>query len=388
MACAMRSLVLVLAVLNAACSLSKDGVTEPMSGNPPPVEELPPDAAPPVTTPQGMEPDAAPVLAPDLAPPVDLPPRPDQATSGPAGWKNGPLVVAVGQGGRRVVSPNGLDWTSDVRDVPGDRDPTKDLRAIAYAGGLVVAVGGGCNGTQCAGRLITFDGAQWTEVTLPPGRSWLSAVAHGGGTWVAAGAAGPVLVSTDGKRWNARGMLPGAVHALVHGNVGGTAMFVAVGDDGLRARSGDGQSWSNVVQGFPGADTPVPLHAVAIGNGTVVAAGAQGRRIRSRNGADWTDPAAGGNDLASLVFADQTFLAYSDDGIVFVSPDDGRSWNPQVLVDPPRQGVATGMMSGARLYVAARGEVIMTSSNGLAWSTRLRGDVDLNTLNAFVFAGY
>jgi hypothetical protein len=206
--------------------------------------------------------------------------------------------------------------------------------------------------------------------------------------WVAAGAAGPALVSSDGKRWMQRGMLPAEVRALVHGNVGGTPMFIAVGDDGLRARSPDGQTWSNVQQGLPGADTPVALQAVAIGNGTVVAAGAQGRRIRSRNGIDWTDPAAGGSDLGSLVFADQMFLAYSDNGIVFISADDGRSWNPQVLVDPPRQGVATGMMRGTRLFVAARGELILTSSNGLAWSARPEGSLDVNTLNAFVFAGY
>jgi hypothetical protein len=392
MACAARSIVrgsllaLALAGLLSACSFSRDGVKDPVAGDEPDAADEPTaDSGAPVL-PQGMSADAAvpadAATAPEAAPPE---PRPG---SGPPGWQGGPLVVAVGQGGRRVHSANGVDWTGDVRDVPGDRDPSKDLRAIGYAGGLVVAVGGGCTGAQCAGRLVTFDGARWSEVPLPAERGWLSAVAHGGGVWVAAGAAGAALVSSDGKRWSARGTLPANVRALVHGNVGGTAMFIAVGDNGLRARSTDGQSWTSVVQGFPGADDPVSLRAVAIGNGTVVTAGEQGRRIRSRNGSDWTDPAAGGNDLASLVYADQTFLAYADNGIVFLSPDDGRSWNPQVLVDPPRHSVTTGMMSGSRLFVAARGEIIMTSSNGLAWSTRFDGGIDVNTLNAFVFAGY
>src|SRR6185436_4725648 len=91
---------------------------------------------------------------------------PDQRP-GPPGWIGGPQVVAVGQGGRRVVSPNGLDWTGDLLDTPGDRDPTKDLLAVSYAGGLVVAVGGGCVGAACAGRIVTFDGDRWTEATLP-----------------------------------------------------------------------------------------------------------------------------------------------------------------------------------------------------------------------------
>ena len=368
---------LVPAGLLGACSpLSNEGVTNPIAVEP---DAAPPPADAPPAPPQGLRPDAA--APPDSA-------RPDVVTSaGPPGWSRGQLVVAVGQGGRRVVSANGLDWTGDGRDVPGDRDPTKDLRAIDYAGGLVVAVGGGCAGAQCAGRVVTFDGARWTEGVLPAGQGWLAGVAHGGGVWVAAGQAGPALVSSDGKNWSARGVLPGHVRALVHGNVGGTAMFIAVGDDGLRARSSDGQSWTSVAQGFPGADQPVSLRALAIGNGTVVAAGEAGRRIRSRNGSDWIDPAAGGNDLASLVFADQTFLAYADNGIVFLSPDDGRSWSPQVLVDPPRHAVATGMMSGNRLYVAAREQIVMTSSNGLAWSARFDGGLD-NALYAFVFAGY
>jgi len=307
---------------------------------------------------------------------------------GPPGWVGGQLVVAVGQGGRRVVSVNGVDWTGDLRDAPGDRDPTKDLLAVSYAAGSVVAVGGGCAGTACAGRIVTFDGAHWTEGNLPANRSWLAAVAHGGGVWVAAGAAGPVLVSSDGKSWTSRGNLPGHVRALAYGDVGGTSAFVAVGDGGLRARSTDGHTWTGVVQGFPGSDVPVSLRSVAIGDGAVVAAGELGRRIRSRDGLEWTDPAAGGSDLASVVYADRTFLAYADNGIVFLSADGGHSWNPQVLVDPPRHSVATGMMAGSRLFVAARGEIIMTSSNGLAWSTRLDGTIDVNTLNAFVFAGY
>jgi hypothetical protein len=387
MACAARSTFtrLLLAPLIAqgllGCTFSREGVKDPVSFRPDAGEE--PEGGLPINL-QGMYPDAAADLAaaPDAA-------RPDLGgAAGPPGWKAGPLVVAIGQGGRRVVSANGLDWSGDVRDVPVDRDPTKDLRAITYAGGLVVAVGGGCAGARCAGRVVTFDGETWSEVALPADRGWLAAVAQGGGVWVAAGAAGPVLVSTDGKHWTQRGTLPANVRALVHGNVGGTAMFLAVGDGGLRARSTDGQTWSSVQQGFPGSDEPITLRALAIGNGTAVAAGELGRRLRTRNGSDWTDPAAGGTELTSVVFADQTFLAYADNGIVFLSLDEGRSWTPQVLVDPPHHGVAAGMMSGARLFVAARGETIMTSSNGLAWSTRPEGSLDVNALLAFVFAGY
>jgi hypothetical protein len=384
MACAQVKIQMLpaLAILALGCTVSPEGVKDPVAAEVDAAAD-PADADPPAM-PQGMDAAVAADQSPaDVSSPPDYPPLP-----GPPGWVGGQLVVAVGQGGRRVVSGNGVDWTGDLRDTPGDRDPTKDLLAVSYSAGLVVAVGGGCSGTACAGRIVTFDGAHWTEGSLPANRSWLAAVAHGNGVWVAAGASGPVLVSSDGKSWASRGSLPGHVRALAYGDVGGTPAFVAVGDGGLRARSTDGRTWTGVIQGFPGSDEPVSLRSVAIGDGAVVAAGQLGRRIRSRNGIDWTDPAAGGTDLASVVFADRTFLAYADNGIVFLSADGGQSWSPQVLVDPPRHSVATGMMAGSRLFVAARGETIMTSSNGLAWSQRLDGTVDVNTLNAFVFAGY
>jgi hypothetical protein len=385
MACAHFKINLLPALgmlLAVGCSFSAAGVKDPASVEVDAADEVDAEAA---VMPQGMR-DAA--AAPDAAAAGDLSPPDYPPLTGPPGWSGGPLVVAVGQGGRRVISPDGIDWSGDLRDASGDHDPSKDLLAVGYAAGLVVAVGGGCAGSACTGRIVTFDGAQWTEAPLPAKRGWLGAVAYGNGAWVAAGAAGPTLVSADGKHWTARGSLPADVRALAYGEVGGTPAFIAVGDAGLRARSADGQAWTDVVQGFPGSDAPVSLRAVAIGDGAVVAVGQTGRRIRSRDGVTWTDPAAGGSDLASVVFADRTFLAYADDGIVFLSADGGGTWSPQVLVDPPRHSVATGMMAGTRLYVAARGETIMTSSNGLAWSTRPAGAVDVNTLNAFVFAGY
>src|SRR5688500_6799570 len=111
MVCAARSiaggsiLALALGSLLWGCSLSPDGVKDPVAATPDAGDEPVVDSGAPVM-PQGMNPDAA--VPPDLATPPDT--APDTARAGPPGWKNGPLVVAVGQGGRRVISPNGLDW--------------------------------------------------------------------------------------------------------------------------------------------------------------------------------------------------------------------------------------------------------------------------------------
>jgi hypothetical protein len=365
--------------LLCACRFVPSGVDDPRAGDPDAADEPfeVPDAG--MTQQQGMTPPDADVsIPPDAA-------TPPEVEAPPPGWSGPPLIVGVGLGGRHLVSTDGVVWTGDTQDDP--RDPTRDLTAVAYADGLVVAVGGGCAGARCAGRITTFDGARWAEAALPADSSWLGGVAHGNGRWVAAGAGGPTLVSDDGIHWNARGDLAGDVRALTFGTVGGADLFVAVGDDGLRARSSDGATWTDVGHGFPGASEPVSLRAVDIAGGTVVAGGEVGRRLRSGDGATWTDPAAGGDTIVSIVFADRAFLAFADNGIVHVSSDDGRSWLPQTLVNAPTAGITLGATRGARLYVGARGGAIATSATGLGWVIRLDRGPTFDALTAFAFAG-
>ena len=281
-----------------------------------------------------VRPDCPGWAAPSTALPPDMGLPLDAGPVGPGGWIGPPLIVAVGQGGRRLVSADVVNWTGAIQEAKSNTVPAKDLTGVAYANGLVVAVGGGCTSGACTGRLLTFNGKDWTEGVLPTGQSWLGGVAYGNGMWVAAGAPGPGVFSKDGKTWSKTGSLPGGVRALAYGNVGGTNMFIGAGDNGLRVRSTDGVNWTNLIRTFPGADAPVMLEAVTIGNGLCVAAGAMGRRIRSLNGIDWTDPAAGGTDLTSVLFSDKLFLAYTNDGVVHISSDDGRTWFPQVVVKP------------------------------------------------------
>jgi hypothetical protein len=310
-----------------------------------------------------------------------------------------PVIVGVGQGGRRIVSRDGFDWTfSDIQDVKGAANPTKNFAAVAYGNGLVVAVGGGCTGTAattCSGRLATFNGATWTEVALPAGQSWLSGVAYGNGVWVAVGAAGPWLISSDGKRWSQKGNIAANLRAVGFGNVGGTMMFVTTGDKSFCWRSLDGQMWTNMIQLFPN-DDPIPtLHSIAIGDNVVVAAGEKGRRIRSTNGIEWNTNtlAGGGNDLPSVVYADHMFIAYAlpppppANGAAWISANAAQTWDAVTIPDGPSEAVATGVMGNSRLFVGATGGTIKASADGRGWMIRLVGAADANAFSAFTFAG-
>jgi hypothetical protein len=334
---------------------------------------------------------ARPDVATDL--PADLsPPRPDggvETGPPPPTWMGPPVIVGVGQGGRRIVSRDGNSWTGDMQDAKGNADPLKGFAAVAYGNGLVVAVGGGCSApTTCAGRIATFNGDRWTEGMLPAGQSWLAGVAYGNGVWVAVGAAGPVLVSTDGKRWTQKTSVPANLRAVAFGSVGGTPMFVATGDRSVCWRSLDGMTWSNMIQLFPNDDPPVTLHAVVVGDGVVVAGGERGRRIRSLNGTSWDAAAGGGNDLPSVVYADHQFIAYADNSLAWISTNSAQTWDFITVVEAPTQAFATGALRDTRLFVGASGGTIKTSTDGRGWTRRLIGAADANAFTAFAFAGY
>jgi hypothetical protein len=282
-------------------------------------------------------------------------------------------VVAVGMHGRQVVVRDGggdeeRRWQIDARGGEVDNEQ-RTLHDVTHAGGLVVAVGGGCT-HGCRRRISTFDGRAWNDVELPPELStgWLSGVSHGRGRWVAVDGtrAGGVLISDDGRTWSAVHGSPGHWKKVAFGKVGAQEMFVAVGQDMRRARSLDGRRWTDLRAGVPGDPD---LHAVTIANGWVVAGGAGGRRLRSRDGARWTDQVDGGRKIGSIVFWDGKFLAYEDAAGLFVSADGARSWS-RAATNQNLSEVTAGTFAGGKALVGfSWPNHLKISRDGLTWGT-------------------
>ena len=231
------------------------------------------------------------------------------------------LYVAVGYGGRRASSRDGVTWEHDQRWSDDAKDDNNVLFNIAYGLDRFIAVGGGAK----AGHILsTRDGKEWKELPQVKGR--VATIAFGNGRFVA-GHDEELLWSTDGEKFHAGEKLTfeGSVHARksAFGDGEGGAMFVIIGDVdlhaeekrvGWRATTTDGERWNS-----QSVDTP-EARDIAYGSGHFVVVGPKGLIESSHDGQNWTRRETDSEeDFQSVVWTGQRFLAKGKK--LWTSPD-------------------------------------------------------------------
>ena len=147
-----------------------------------------------------------------------------------------PLLVAVGDSGTIVTSPNASTWTLLTSTT------TKNLNGVTYGGNSqFVAVG-------AAGIILPSpDGVAWNSKTLSPTVN-LNGVTYGNSQFVAVGESGTILTSTDGATWTSR---ISGTNVNLNGVTFCYSQFVAVGDSGTCLTSPDGVTWTSKTMLIP-----------------------------------------------------------------------------------------------------------------------------------------
>jgi hypothetical protein len=240
----------------------------------------------------------------------------------------------------------------DVAKISGAVLPDRAVRAIAAAGGRLVAVGSG-NGD--AAVWTSADGSGWQrgrpedDAFARPGAQRLYGVAPGGAGWLAIGVSGfpgrpHVISSADGVGWRVvddDAFEPGGDDRLVTQAVAaGSAGYAVVGDEGDSAAawySADLKSWERGAgegkDDLTGSSAePRWMRGVAAGSAGFVAVGGfrdgDAEEGRDRRPAVWTSA-------------------------------DGAKWAFEELPLP------SGVTSGSLQRVAAHGQAILAVGNGL-----------------------
>ncbi len=244
------------------------------------------------------------------------------------------IYVAVGYGGRRLYSLDGVNWeiAADWRINGGDdRD---NLISVVFGNGKFVAVGGGVTDKNgLGGRILTSaDGKTWQE---HPGRSFrVHPVLFGEGRFVAGGPDYRLLWSTDGETWETGGKI--SHEAATHFRMGafGNDRFVFAGN----GRQDDREiSWAVVSKDgttidAERSDLPPSLTGMVFGGRRFVIVGRGGLRTSSTDGQKWEhEYREPGINLESVVWTGKRFFT-AGEGKGFVSTDGifWKDWSARV----------------------------------------------------------
>lgn len=272
-----------------------------------------------------------------------------------------PVVTAT----PRLIGPQNT-WTVGTPLGTG----TNNLNAIAYGvvngTGTYVAVGDGAQIWSAPFSYTSKGGVTgWTPQTSPVSGVNLTGIVYDGTRFVALGAAGTVLTSSDGTTWTAATAIAVPSGTVMHAIAYGNGVYVAVGDNGVidyNGNAGVSGNWTPASSG-----TPQNLYGVAFLNGQFVAVGAQGTVVTSPDGITWTvqtsAASATTNALRAVAYGvvngTGTYVAVGDAGTV-LSSTDAVNWTKQspnptranlkaIAFGPDAQFVAVGT-AGTTVY--------------------------------------
>lgn len=249
---------------------------------------------------------------------------PDATLAEPA--KDG-VLVAVGYGGRRIVSRDGKEWEIAAEWAEKGGDDSDNLISVVFAQGKFIAVGGGTPKRDKAigGHVLTSsDGKEWKEVHTA--RFRVHPVLFGNNRFVAGGPSRNFVFSTDGAAWQDGAKLTAKEASHFRQGAFGNGVFVFLGNAGGNspttwvAVTKNGETLDHIA-----VDLPV-IRGLTFANGVFVAVGPDGRRLTSKDGVQWTERAmAEGQDLHWVVWTGAEFVCGGGKNVY--RSTDGEQWD-------------------------------------------------------------
>jgi hypothetical protein len=241
------------------------------------------------------------------------------------------LWLAVGYGGRRMISTDGKTWEITAEWAQPGGDDSNNLMSAVWAKNQFVVVGGGGGGPTAAGHiLISKDGREWKEVHKDKAR--VNPVVFGTDRFVVGTSSypsGKLMWSADGEKWSEGPRIAAKGYTHFRGGAFGNGVFVLTGNGG--------------------------------GNGGV------GWAIVSPDGEKITHER---NDLPGqgrIVFGGGHFVMMTGHGSVgLIRSRDGITWEPVTL---PADAKVSWLVSAGPNLLAGNASTLFTSSDALKWQT-------------------
>lgn len=244
------------------------------------------------------------------------------------------LWLAVGYGGRRMISMDGKTWEVTAEWAQPGGDDGNNLMSAVWAKNQFVVVGGGGGGPTGAGHiLISKDGREWTETHKDKAR--INPVVFGGERFVVGTSSYPsgrLMWSTDAVKWNDGAKIAAKGYTHFRGGAYGNGVFVLTGNGG----GSGGVSWAIV---SPDGEKITSERSDLPGQGRIVFGGGQfvmmtshanSSLIRSKDGVEWV-PVALPDDMKVSWLVSANGLLMAGNGKTVVTSADSLKWKAEAM---------------------------------------------------------
>lgn len=244
---------------------------------------------------------------------------------------NEPIYLAVGHGGHRMTSKDGLTWENHAEwGKPGhdqnDLNVAVNFKGTFYAGG----------GYSLARIAATRDGVNWSEGVLPRGSPIFGFEILDGTLYVVT-LRGQVYATTDGETFEQIGaaQMPTPTH-WIRSTASGNGLVVGSGDYGPALVFNPKTKAITITQMVGQTDKNATWKRVAFGNGIFVVGGQAGLLAATRDGKTWlnTTTQLDRGDVYCVEWTGREFLATTNQSAL--TSKDGLEWKP-IADKLPRQ---------------------------------------------------
>ena len=276
------------------------------------------------------------------------------------------LFVAVALFGDVMTSPDGITWTPETASVGNN------WNSVTYGGGLFVAVSG--SGTTSNDVMTSPDGITWSNRSVPTANFW-GAVTYGNGMFVAVSQDGTtsndIMTSgfPDTSTNQNNNIYQGGITVngtLTLPDLSGASGLAALDTSGNISSVGIGPTLTGGVTGTPLninlSNANTWLAAQTFATDTIVLGNvySKGTVWTTRTGAPTTG-------WSAVTYGNGMYVAVTNNAVM-TSPD-GINWSSQTAAT----GDWASVTYGNGLFVAVGGNAVMTSPDGINWSNQTPG---------------
>lgn len=239
----------------------------------------------------------------------------------------GTQLLAVGQRGRILTSPDGITWKAR------NSGTQSNFSSVAWSGMQFMAIGG--DGLYA----VSVDDKVWSLRQFAEGIV-MNSVAWTGNKWVAVGRRGydssVILTSTDASKWQAAGwrtqveMDEHESYELGYVTQSGGKTLVTAKDAAEILVSDSGRSWYSV-----GSRFTRNLNGLQFNGTEWLGVGTYGTIVQSTNGIRWQkvdslgeSESRAGPEFKSIAWTGSRWIVVGEEGAIY-SSSDGKAWTAQ-----------------------------------------------------------